>query len=180
MLAQGYNWSKWARLKSNTKISFVNGGNRILKCLDLWDKYTKWITNIFKSYLWSHSMIYFHIYIGCWISRFQFHLLQNYIDITTCQKSDSIISRAPHCWSPWHSSSMNNDTVGVGKSEVIASDEGGKLAKILKSWSSNLKHLSSEYSKVAKNCIYLGKILNFGKTLCFAHFLQAICKLSNI
>ena len=48
MLAQGYNWSKWARLKSNTKISFVNGGNRILKCLDFWDKYTKWSTNIFK------------------------------------------------------------------------------------------------------------------------------------
>ena len=69
---------------------------------------------------------------------------------------------------------MNNDTVGLGKSEVIASDEGEKSAKILKSWSSNLKHLSSEYSKVAKSCIYtLVKFLILEKL----YVLHIFCKL---
>lgn len=82
MLAQGYNWSKWAQLQSNrnTKIWFTDSEKRDLKSLNLWAKYTKWETNIFKLVLALYGMIYFPIYIG-WLvgkSRFQFPLLQYY------------------------------------------------------------------------------------------------------
>ena len=161
MLAQGYNWSKWAQLQSNTRIWCADIKKRDLNSLNLWAKYTKWETNIFKQVLANYTMIYFPIYIGWLVGTnpdFNSPLLNIIIwhhNLPEIRFLSYNNIKSP-AWESWHTSGMSNDTVGVARVNLLQYKRGKWKSgfRIFKSLAgSNLQHLSLEYSKVAKSCI---------------------------
>ena len=139
MLAQGYNWSKWAQLQSNTKIWCADIQKRNLKSFKTCGPNMQ--TNIFRQVLALYTAIYFPIYVGWLVGTnpdFNSPLLNiiiwhhNLPEIRFL-RYNNIKSPA---WESWHTSGMSNDTVGVAT--VIYCNTRGEneilVLESLKAW----------------------------------------------